>query len=262
MTSGNRRQPAAAAPTPAAGQREPADQTAGEGPSIWQRAARPAPAPRTTLTYDQIAQAAIALADAEGLGAVSMRRLASHLGVVPMAFYRYVSSKDDIIELMVDTVRSDGPTSQSADWRDVMRASARQIRAATLSHPWLLEVSGRAAIALTPNGLAAIERALSSIGSLGLDIGVTMDVVLAVGAYARGAAQAEISLSQVRTEQWCTGEGKQPAYPPGMKWLLDTGRYPTFQHYLSQDAGTDHAEARFEFGLHCLLDGISARLGI
>src|SRR5690242_10497698 len=73
-------------------------------PSIWERLDATARTPKTTLTHPQIAEAAVALADAEGLAAVSMRRLAEQLGVSTMALYRYVANKDELLELMIDAV--------------------------------------------------------------------------------------------------------------------------------------------------------------
>ncbi|MDX3103543.1 TetR family transcriptional regulator [Nonomuraea angiospora] len=78
---------------------------------LWARLERPAPALWQMLTPQRIATAAVGIADAEGLDAVTMRRLATELGVAPMAPYRYVSGKDELLELMVD--RGAGPTGAS-----------------------------------------------------------------------------------------------------------------------------------------------------
>lgn len=93
--------------------------------SIWERMAQSPPVQRLALTHDRIAEAALRIADTDGIAAVSMRRLATELGVSSMACYRYVSSKDDVIELMLDLVRTgmllDDP---AGDWQAVLRASA------------------------------------------------------------------------------------------------------------------------------------------
>ncbi len=82
----------------------------------------PAPAPRTTLTPQRIARTAVGVADAEGLDAVTMRRLATELGVAPMAAYRYVTGKDELLELMVDFVYGELDLPDGTDgWRTTMR---------------------------------------------------------------------------------------------------------------------------------------------
>ena len=96
-------------------------------PSLWERLDRPSPAPRTTLTPHRIAEAAVAIADTEGLDAVTMRRLATALGVAPMAAYRYVSGKDELIELMVDFVYGQLPLDTPADgWREAIGPYAEE----------------------------------------------------------------------------------------------------------------------------------------
>ncbi|MFC7649082.1 TetR/AcrR family transcriptional regulator [Streptosporangium lutulentum] len=86
---------------------------------------------------------AIEIADTEGLDAITMRRLAAELGVAPMAAYRYVSGKDDVMELMVDLVHGELEHSQADGWRETMRALALRTRALMLKHPWLAQLSPR-----------------------------------------------------------------------------------------------------------------------
>src|SRR5690242_5474592 len=95
---------------------------AGPRPLIWTRLAPTARGRRPGLTHGQIAQAAIALADAEGLEAVSMRRVASALGVGAMSLYRYVASRDDVVELMVDEAIGElsAGGGDPGDWRAIL----------------------------------------------------------------------------------------------------------------------------------------------
>ena len=125
-------------------------------PSLWERLDRPSPAPRTTLTPHRIAEAAVAIADTEGLDAVTMRRLATALGVAPMAAYRYVSGKDELIELMVDFVYGQLPLDTPADgWREAMHSLAVHLRAMNLAHPWIARAA--TPFSLSPNQLAVPE---------------------------------------------------------------------------------------------------------
>jgi AcrR family transcriptional regulator len=233
--------------------------------TIWERVERPARVARTTLEHGQIAAAAIELADAEGLDAVSMRRLAGHLGVATMALYRYVSSKEDIFWLMVDRALADvtGADDDAADWRVVARAHAEQSREVILRHPWLVEVSGRIFTGLTPNRMAAIERAMVSLDGLGLDADTLMAVLNTINSYVWGATGNEVSQAQLmRRQGWSTGDDLRNAYGPHMRWLIGTGRYPTFHRYITEAKRKDDATWRFEFGLDCVIEGIGARLGI
>lgn len=105
--------------------------------TIWERMEKPAKAPRTTLTHAAIAAAAVEIADADSLDAVSMRKLSGHLGVTTMALYRYVANKEELFELMLDEayVKYRNPAVPGETWRDVMRVHAHQMRAIALRHP-------------------------------------------------------------------------------------------------------------------------------
>lgn len=233
--------------------------------SIWERLERPQQPPRTSLTHDQIAAAAVEIADSEGLDSVSIRRLAGRLGVAPMALYRYVSGKEEIFELMVDSVYCGGPVfdDQSPTWRTVMRSLAHGTRYVMLQHPWLSRVSSQVLTGVTPNRLAGAEQALSSLDGLGLEVEYMMAVFDSVIDYAHGATAREIvMLELMRRRGWASGDDLRNAYAPHMTWLMSTGRYPTFRRWAHQAKNKDDAEWRFEFGLQCVLDGIAARLGI
>ncbi|GAA1264930.1 TetR/AcrR family transcriptional regulator C-terminal domain-containing protein [Pseudonocardia aurantiaca] len=247
------------------GRREagPAAGPDGEPVSLWERLERP-PVARTVLTHEQIAAAAIEIADADGLAAVTIRGLAARLDAAPMALYRYVKGKDEVFELMVDAVVGAEPDlPPAATWREAMRAQAHRTRDTTLAHRWLIQVPPQARAALTPRRFAAIERSLAALDGLGLDADHRMAVFDTVTAYATGAAATETTMLQLMEGAgWSSGHELRTALGPQMRWLMSTGRYPAYQRTLTESRHIDDASWRFELGLECVLDGIACRLGI
>jgi hypothetical protein len=139
-----------------------------------------------------------------------------------------------------------------------MRTLALRTRALVLRHPWLAQLSSpQAVLALTPNRLAAAERALTALSGLGLDADAMMTVFDTVHAYVHGRTYAEVSLRQLMEDQGWSG-GQEPQ----VTWLLNTGRYPTFYRYALEGARHDDQQWQFETGLDCVLDGIATRMGI
>lgn len=231
-------------------------------PTLWERLEGPARGPRPALTHQQIARAAVEIADADGLGAVSMRNLAERLGVATMGLYRYVSGKDDVYELMLDAVIAEIEL-PDAGWREVADAYARQLRALSLRHPWMHQAFARVPASLSPASAALIEKALASVDGLGLDVDTMMAVFGAVNAFTRGAAFAEVAQREALSSHgWTSEDDARLAYLPLVHWMLGTGRYPALSRYIIEGSNEDDAEWQFEFGLGCVLDGIAARLGI
>ncbi|MER7452960.1 TetR/AcrR family transcriptional regulator [Nocardia beijingensis] len=229
--------------------------------SVWERIERPAPAPRTTLTPRRIAEVAVTVADAEGLDAVTMRRLATELGVAPMAAYRYVTGKDELLELMVDFVYGELDLPDGDDgWRATVRSVALRIREVLLAHPWVTRVTCGAP---TPNQLAATEAVLVALDGLELDVDTAMAVYNTVTAYVHGAVDSEVRLSQMlRLRGWSTRAEARAGLATQMTWLLNTGRYPMYARYIHDAARKDDLQWQFEIGLDSVLDGIAARLAI
>lgn len=231
--------------------------------SLWERLERPASAQRTSLTPRRIAEVAIGIADAEGFAAVTMRRIATELGVAPMAAYRHVSGKDDLWALMVDQVSAElEPAEEVAGegvtgWRETLRAYALSTRETMLRHPWLAQLPAPL-FALTPRRLAAAERQLVSLDGLGLDVDTMMAAFRTVSAFVQGATQAEVSLAQYMKEQgWESGDDTRRGLAPQMSYLMETGRYPTYRAYTRGAARKDDAGWQFGVGLECVLDGVA-----
>ncbi|MET7459795.1 TetR/AcrR family transcriptional regulator C-terminal domain-containing protein [Nonomuraea sp. NPDC005501] len=231
--------------------------------SLWERLERPTPPQRQTLSPQRIATTAVAIADAEGLEAITMRRLATELGVAPMAPYRYVSGKDDLLELMVDHVYADLHLPIDREWRETMRALALRTRELMLRHLWLAQLSPQARLSLTPNRMTVAERALSALDGLGLDADAMMSIFRAVDAYVHGAMNYESAVRNLIDEHgWSDGDDLRSELAPEMMWHMRTGRYPTFRRYLHTATRKDDAQWQFETGLTYVLDGIAATLAI
>ncbi|MFI7606009.1 TetR/AcrR family transcriptional regulator [Micromonospora sp. NPDC049366] len=134
---------------------------------IWGRPARGSRGPTPTHTRDEIVAAAIALADAEGLAAVSMRAVATALGASAASLYRYLSSRDDLLDLMTDRTVGElrpHPTGEG-DWLDGMLLLARRQRELFRRHPWLVEVIHRPS-GIGPEGLAWFDACLGTLEPL------------------------------------------------------------------------------------------------
>lgn len=230
---------------------------------LWARLERPAPAPRQTLSPQRIATAAVAVADAEGLDAVTMRRLATELGVAPMAAYRYVSGKDDLVELMVDHVYAELelPPATSG-WRETLRLIAVRTRELTLAHFWLGQLPPSAVFSLTPNRTAVSERMLSAMAEMGVDPDTAMAMAAGVSSYTLGMTGQEIAMRQLMAGQgWSDEQEVYTSLAPQLRYLLGTGRYPAYERYIHQGRRKNDPEWQFATGLEYVLDGIAARLG-
>lgn len=222
---------------------------------VWTRE-RPSPR-RQAPSVDQIVARAVAIADAEGLAALSMRRVAADLGSGTASLYRYMTGRDELLDLMIDAVRGEEePLVPSGDWRADLATVARQRRAALLRHPWLsAELTGRPT--LGPNSLRQADLALGAATALTPDITLAAKVVGTVLAYVLGAVAAELAEIQAQRRTGLTEEQWQAGVGPYIQEVIDGGNHP---HVARQVVEADDAdpEQRFEFGLACVLDGVAA----
>ncbi|PTL81161.1 TetR/AcrR family transcriptional regulator [Vitiosangium sp. GDMCC 1.1324] len=229
---------------------------------IWERpepASRPAPGP---LSRDRIVRAAIELADTEGLAAVSLRKVAAALDAGPMRLYGYMSTKEELLELMVDAVYgemvSEGPI--RGEWREALRSIAHRTRRAAREHKWLIDlVAGR--LHLGPNALAHLEASLAALSDTpGFeDIDAVMQAVGTVNAYVIGAIRTEASELRAELESGMNKTEWQNASWPYIQRMVATGRFPMLARVV-RDATHPSFDVVFDKGLECVLDGIAARL--
>lgn len=219
--------------------------------------------PRPSLSGEQIVAKAIEVADRDGLGGLSMRRLADELGITAMSLYGYVPSKAELLDVMADRAYGEitAERDSGAAWQARLATLAQQHWAVLLAHPWLLSIAASRPL-LGPNATALYDAELAAVDGLGIT-DIDMDLIVSLlDDYVRGAARgaAEASGAQARTgmsdEQWWE------AYGPLLAEVLDPARYPTAVRVggaAGAEYGAAHDPARsFRFGLRRVIDGIEA----
>jgi AcrR family transcriptional regulator len=208
---------------------------------------------------DEVVAAAIGIADAEGLAALSMRRVADALRLSPMALYTYVPSKAELIDLMLDRVAAEAPLLTAPDWRGQLEQLARGRWATALRHPWMIQV-GMHRPPLGPHVLAAAERALAAIDGLGLSEFEMDQLTSALGDYVRGAIRSALDAREVARATGMSDEQWWALNQPLLKDRVDPGSFPTIirvgEAYQARETAPPDPERNFEFGLALLLDGV------
>lgn len=163
--------------------------------SQWSPPPPPSGSRRPALSRARIVAAAIELADADGLEAVSIRRLAAHLSARPMTLHAHIGSKDDLLGHMIESIRDEAtPDSDGlpAHWRDALRALAVGTRDELLRHPWILSLVGRR-VPLGRGGLKHLEASLAAVSGLDVDQETKIDILTTVDTYTLGHALREIA---------------------------------------------------------------------
>lgn len=228
---------------------------------------RPKRGPKARLTVAQITQAAIEIADAEGLATLSMRRVADRLGIGAMSLYTYVPGKAELLDLMLDSAYGELPTEETetgmGDWRRRLERLATDNWQLLLRHPWMLDVAAVRPV-MGPHLVAKYDRELRAVDGIGLT-DLQMDAVATlvsghVDSTARLAVQARYAEARtgVSDEDWWA------AYAPVLERMVDWERYPVATR-VGSAAGAEHRgayspEHAFEFGLARILDGIAVLL--
>lgn len=237
---------------------------------IW---SRPEPGTRKArFSREQIAAAALAIADAEGFEAVSMRRIAAELGAGTMSLYRYISGKDDLVALLDDALMGESLVPDGtlpSDWRAALAVIARQTRAAYLRHPWAVAwLQGRAAGAqggsFGPNAMRHFEQSLAALDSAPLDTAARLDLLAIVDDFVFGNVLRTGEL-QSRSSAAATAASAEraAAIMEFAQEMLATGQFPRTAALAGDPAAAALADpaaqdTRFEHGLALLLDRAAA----
>lgn len=227
---------------------------------LWGAHKQPRRGPKRGLNVEEIVEAAIKIADEDGLEALSMRRVADRLGVKVMTLYTYLPGKFELTELMLDAVLGEvrRPDDVECEWRAGLELYAQEIWKVSNRHPWTLQLPFYQGL-LGPNQTAMLESALRAVSGLDLTDNEMVSLFFVVAGYVRGAARTVADQAQtkwatgVTDEQWWSTYGRLMS-----KYTADTERYPTLTGLSSSAWTFNDPEADFQFGLRRVLDGVEA----
>jgi AcrR family transcriptional regulator len=231
--------------------------------SVWTR--EPAPKPtreQPALSRGQIVRAAVELLDAEGMDALSMRRLGARLGSGATSIYWHVANKDELLELVLDEVYAEArvPDPAECGWRDSAAIFAYGLRSAMIKHPWSVTLIGSMP-SLGPNAFAAADMLTRAFELAGFT-GPTLDyAVAAVLSYTLGATTPEVSWLNTIGRSDVDIEGWMEAMRPELR--VAAADYPDLLARYENFQNVDITRTRhlsFDFGLVAMLDGLEARL--
>jgi AcrR family transcriptional regulator len=232
---------------------------------LWGTRERPRRGPRPSLSLERIVAEAISLADAEGLGNLSMQRLAERLGCAKMALYRYVPGKSELVALMVDAALGDPPeppsqTSQTSptgrtpasgeqQWRAVLRLWATTIFARYRQHAWAIEATAGSR-PTGPNEMAWMETALAALAGTGLTGPERLDAVALLNGHVRSLVQVTpVGQHDLEAEM---------ARQIGAALAAHPDRYPQVLAAFSESPPPTGRDNALDFGIDRILDGLAA----
>ena len=219
--------------------------------------------PKPSLSSEEVVAKALQITDRDGLGGLSMRKLADELGITAMSLYGYVPSKAELLDVMADRAYGEIalPADPAARWPQRLAALARQHWTLLLSHPWLLQISASRPL-LGPNMTALYDSELAAVDGLGLT-SIEMDLTVSLlDDYVRGAARGAVEAAEAHARTGISDQQWWEAYGPLLAEVVDPARYPTAIRVgtaAGAEYGAAHDPARsFTFGLQRIIDGIEA----
>ncbi|MEV8596690.1 TetR/AcrR family transcriptional regulator [Streptomyces sp. NPDC052012] len=232
---------------------------AAEPEVIWARPERTGRGPRPAYTRADIAAAAVRVADAEGLDAVSMRRIAAELGCGTMSLYNYVPRKEDLYELMVDAAGGEHELWEpTGDWRADMLRVAHQTRDLMHRHPWLPRLMSPV-YGFSPHALRYLEHCLACLDPLPVSYGTKMELIAMLNGVVTTYVANELATAErTRSLPW-SEEQENAVRIAYLSGRLASGEYPRMAAALTEDAGPIDLEAVFERALGRVLDGFEPR---
>ena len=230
---------------------------------LWRTDEAPRRGPGRRLDVDAVVAAATGLADQEGLGAVSMRRVAQQLGVSTMTLYTYVPGKAELVDLMLDAAYRRLPLDDTTGqpWRARLTAVAGENRALYLAHPWTSAVSTLRP-PLGPGLMAKYEHELAAVDGLGLSDLAMDDALTCLLSFVQANAQAAADARATQLDSAMNDEQWWAANAPLLSQVLDAEVYPLAVRVGSAAGaaqGSAHdPERAYRYGLARLLDGLAA----
>jgi AcrR family transcriptional regulator len=223
--------------------------------AAWGRRERPSKGPKPMLTLQRIVDAAVGIARAETLAAVSMARVAQELDVSTMSLYRYVAAKEELVALMVDSALGSPPSRDGGEgWRAGLARWAWGHHRALRQNTWALRVP-IGGPPTTPNLVAWLEDGLYALRETGLAEAEKASVVLLLSGYVRSEASLTADLAAADPTMGAIMAG----YADLLAGVTDAARFPALHAVL--DAGVfdaaDDPDEEFAFGLERILDGVA-----
>jgi AcrR family transcriptional regulator len=209
--------------------------------------------PRAPLSRERVLRAAVALADQGGVDALSMRKLAQELGVVPMALYKHVANKDELLDGMIDVVVGEiDPPAAGTDWKTAIRRRVLSARGALLRHPWASRVI-ESRTTPTPTVLAYMDSMIGIFRAGGFSVDLTHHAVHAMGSRLLGFTQELFDdTAEVDPEQEATMLREMAARYPHIGEMVAAITHD--QTSVVGEGCDDQFE--FEFALDLMLDGL------
>ncbi|GMK40910.1 TetR family transcriptional regulator [Paenibacillus sp. CCS19] len=223
--------------------------------------------PKGELSIAKIVEAAIAIADQDGLSAVSMNRVASSLGYTPMSLYRYIESKEDLLVLMQDAVCDPNipPQQEYANWREEMKAYVEASVDIFVRHPWYADIP-IVGVPSTPNTLRYVDWAIHTMRDFPISDYEKMSFLLLLSSYARavGLIRRDLMLSMKAGGTFENFSGS--SFGPALRQLVKPEQYPSLYPVIASGVYTGEQEQDnpigddLDFGLERILDGMASYL--
>lgn len=244
----------------------------------WGMVADPQRGPKRELSHERIVEAAIELADADGLAAVTMSKVAAALGFTTMALYRYVTAKDELLQLMQDAVIGDHLTGADTDllgqgapaptdddatgWQRQLRRIADQLYAMYRDHPWLIDIPVSTEQLLSPNNLLIADQAVRAMRPLPISDHEKIGVLLLISTYVRSSAELARDVGEEFTRLSPAARQRRAEL---IKELITAERFPDLRpmvdsgaYLLDVDETPQAGEADdYAFGLQLIITGIA-----
>lgn len=222
---------------------------------LWGRRERGKRGPKPGLSVEAIVDAAIGIADADGLAAVSMARVAKELGFTTMSLYRYVAGKDELLQLMwnASAQGAEALELEGDGWRERLWHWAMVQREMLDRHAWITEMP-MATPPLAPNSLTFVERGLEALDDTGLDDGDKLRVIGLISSYTLSESRMAHEAARNADTSW--------TFESLLRELVDAETYPRLTRIAAAPRPAapppDNEIAEFAFGLDRILDGIEA----
>lgn len=231
---------------------------------LWNREPAGRRGPKPKMSIEQIGEAAAALADEEGFDAVSMKAVADRLGVTAMSLYRYVDSKDDLIDLMLNVGFGvpDPAWTAGVGWRAGLDRWAREIAAVLLARPWAIAAYGASSRPpMGPNVMLWEECGLAAFEGVDLPETAKLSAMLLLDGFVRSHVAQSIQLGQAGAE-FDPDQPHVDQYHDVISKLVTPQQFPllTAAAVAAADDDSDFYRGELDFGISVILDGLAAKI--